>query len=158
MKVSPQNIIVFGRSIGTGPAAYLASKYDCSALVLFSPYKSVRSVAQEHVGCCSCCAPDIFRSLDKIGQIKVPVYMIHGKKDKVINPENTEDLYRICHPNNPDLKQKHLPENMTHNDFDLMGDFVRPASEFLKLNKVIGTTDLADSKIPEAMEKLRKKK
>jgi abhydrolase domain-containing protein 17 len=157
MKIPPQDIIVFGRSIGTGPATYLAGKSESSALVLFSPYTSLRSVAKEHVGCCSCCAPDIFKSIDMIKQIKVPIYLIHGAKDRVISVENTEELYKACHPNNPDLKQKHLPEHMTHNDFDLIVDFVKPAADFFKLNKVIGTTDLGDSKIPEAMEKLKKR-
>ena len=34
------DVIVFGYSVGTGPAAYLASKEDIAALILYAPYNS----------------------------------------------------------------------------------------------------------------------
>jgi hypothetical protein len=39
-----------GRSMGTGPACYLASKYSPSGLALISPYTSIRKVAEHFVG------------------------------------------------------------------------------------------------------------
>ena len=38
--ISPHEIIVFGFSIGTGPAAYIASKYKVGTLVLIAPQVS----------------------------------------------------------------------------------------------------------------------
>ena len=49
-KISQKNIIVMGRSMGTGPACYLASKYSPSGLALISPYTSIRKVAEHFVG------------------------------------------------------------------------------------------------------------
>jgi hypothetical protein len=49
-KVSEENIYVLGRSIGTGPAMYLCSKRKPAALVVISPFTSVRAVAQNMVG------------------------------------------------------------------------------------------------------------
>lgn len=155
LKIPAQNIIIFGRSIGTGPATYLASKFNCSALVLFSPYASIRAVAKEHVGCCSCCVPDIFRSVDSIPTIRVPIFIVHGQRDEVISVTNSDVLFGACHHNNADLKQLVKPENMTHNDFSLLGDFVMPCGQFLRRNKVIGLTDLQDLGIPQAMDRIR---
>lgn len=41
--------MIFGRSMGTGPACFLASKYNPKALLLMSPFESIRTVAKEHV-------------------------------------------------------------------------------------------------------------
>ena len=50
LKFDPKNIIIFGRSIGSGPAVYLASKVDAHCLILFSPFLSVKDVARDKVG------------------------------------------------------------------------------------------------------------
>lgn len=39
-----------GRSIGSGPATYLASKFDVGCLVLVSPFTSIRGVVEHLVG------------------------------------------------------------------------------------------------------------
>lgn len=41
LKFEENNIIVFGRSIGTGPATYMAYKYNVFMLCLFSPYENL---------------------------------------------------------------------------------------------------------------------
>lgn len=45
-----QNIIVMGRSIGTGVALELLQKAKPGALVLISPFASVKSLAREFAG------------------------------------------------------------------------------------------------------------
>lgn len=45
-----KDIILLGRSLGSGPATYLAAKYDPGALILMSPYTSIKSVASNKVG------------------------------------------------------------------------------------------------------------
>jgi abhydrolase domain-containing protein 17 len=50
LKIEEENIYVFGRSIGTSPALYLASKRKPAGLILMSPFTSVRAVAQNIVG------------------------------------------------------------------------------------------------------------
>ena len=37
-------MILFGRSIGTGPAARLAADVPCGGLILISPYTSVKDL------------------------------------------------------------------------------------------------------------------
>jgi acetyl esterase/lipase len=50
LKVDSENIIVFGRSIGSAPATYLCSERKPGALILMSPFTSVRAVAENLVG------------------------------------------------------------------------------------------------------------
>jgi esterase/lipase len=50
IKVDKNDIYVFGRSIGTAPASYLASKRNPGCLILMSPFTSVRAVAENLVG------------------------------------------------------------------------------------------------------------
>lgn len=45
-----QNVIVMGRSIGTGIALELMQKINPGALVLISPFLSIKSLASEFVG------------------------------------------------------------------------------------------------------------
>ena len=50
LKIEPENIIIFGRSIGSAPATYLSSQRKPGALILMSPFTSVRAVAENLVG------------------------------------------------------------------------------------------------------------
>lgn len=43
--VSPENIILYGQSIGTVPTVDLASRYECAAVILHSPLMSGLRVA-----------------------------------------------------------------------------------------------------------------
>lgn len=39
-----------GRSMGSGPACFLAEKYNPNGLILISPYTSIRKVVENYVG------------------------------------------------------------------------------------------------------------
>ena len=45
MGIDEENIIVFGRSIGSGPATYVASHRKPCSLLLMSAFKSIRAIA-----------------------------------------------------------------------------------------------------------------
>jgi len=45
MGIDEENIIIFGRSIGSGPATHVASKRKPSCLLLMSAFKSIRAIA-----------------------------------------------------------------------------------------------------------------
>ena len=42
-----------GRSLGTGPASFIASKFNCGGLILLSPFTSVRDMAKYYLNCCA---------------------------------------------------------------------------------------------------------
>lgn len=43
--VEEQNIIIFGRSMGSGPACHVAAKRKPGCLLLMSAFKSIRAIA-----------------------------------------------------------------------------------------------------------------
>lgn len=85
LEVSQQDILLFGRSIGSSPACYVAKHRDPAALILMSPFKSIRDVAKDLVGwMLSMAIADRFRNIDLIGEIESPVFIVHGQRDKLI--------------------------------------------------------------------------
>lgn len=133
-QLRPENIIIFGRSMGSGPATYLASARPCSAFFLFTPFRSIKGVAKEHVGCLACCAPNYFPNEDLIQQITVPTFIVHGKSDEVISVENAKVLF-----DKSGSAQKVIltPEMMSHNSFDLRLDLIEPSVKFLRDNRLL---------------------
>ena len=45
--VKEENIILFGRSIGSGAASFLAARRKPCALLLMSPFKNIREIIKE---------------------------------------------------------------------------------------------------------------
>ena len=78
--VPPGRIIVHGRSLGGGPAAYLAAREPVAGLILESTFLSVRAVFNR--------VPllpfDRFRTVDRLKHVTAPVLVIHGTADEVI--------------------------------------------------------------------------
>ena len=50
MKYDQKDVILFGRSMGTGPASYLGSVSNPAALILLSPYTSLRDAVKSLLG------------------------------------------------------------------------------------------------------------
>lgn len=50
MGIEEKNIILFGRSMGSGPATHVASVRKPAALLLMSSYKSIRAIAEDQAG------------------------------------------------------------------------------------------------------------
>ena len=96
-----ENIMIIGRSIGTGPAMYLASKRQkIKMLTLISPFTSVLQLvkdkywfySEDFFNILTKKIKDDFKNIDLIEQVKCPILMIHGKKDWVINIKHSIEL------------------------------------------------------------------
>ena len=83
-KIDQQNIILLGRSLGSGPAVHLASKNSPGALILMSPFASIKSVANNKVGFLSFLIADIFDNLSKMPLVECATFIVHGQKDSLI--------------------------------------------------------------------------
>lgn len=80
--ISPENIILYGQSIGTVPTVDLASRYEVGAVVLHSALMSGMRVAFPNTK--RTWFFDVFPSIDKVSKITSPVLVIHGTEDEVI--------------------------------------------------------------------------
>ena len=50
MGIQEKDILVFGRSMGSGPASWIAGTFNPGALMLMSAYTSIKAVAKDQVG------------------------------------------------------------------------------------------------------------
>lgn len=125
-----KNIFIFGRSIGTSPAIYLASVRKPNALFVVSSFTSIRAVANNLVGPLKYLLKERLSSKDYIKNVTCPVLFIHGQSDPLIPFKETILLKERCDCPYEVL----LPEDMTHNDFDLDEDIVDPINKFIRRN------------------------
>ncbi len=93
--VSPDEIIIYGESIGTGVAVQIASENKFKAVVLESPYSSIVDVASGiyPIIPVSLLVKDQFKSADKISSINAPLLIVHGTKDRVIPIKLSKKLF-----------------------------------------------------------------
>lgn len=132
-KISPHQIILYGRSLGSGPSAYLANK-SCKegdpvgGLMLHSPFSSVYRVVLNlgftMVG-------DKFPNVDRIREITCPIFICHGKDDQVVPFCHGETLFMAC-PDNSKTKPYWM-DGVGHNDHgpDAEAELMRRFNSFL---------------------------
>ena len=89
----PENIIIYGKSLGTGVAAYLASHEKCRRLLLETPYYSMPSLAKSYFPI----YPSIivkynFPVNEYVQKVEVPVSVFHGTADGTIPYSNSSQL------------------------------------------------------------------
>lgn len=111
LKFPPDRIKLFGRSIGTGPALALAAKIKVAGLILVAPFLSIRALFREMVGPLAMLMEDWFANDKNIREIKSPMMIIHGKKDRLVPWLHSEALYKSC----PTRKLFINPQLMEHN-------------------------------------------
>lgn len=88
-----KNIIVIGRSIGSGLALQLMKKISAGALVLISPFSSIKSLARQFAGFLGhFLAKETFDNKLNIQTITCPTFFLHGQKDQIIPFQHSEDL------------------------------------------------------------------
>ena len=131
--IAQQDIVLFGRSMGSGPSTHLASVRQPHALILMSPYTSIKNAAKAILGWASFLGfmvQERFRNIDAIKESNCPVLVIHGKQDSLIPHSHAEELYEACNPRQPCYL--HMPNKMDHNDLNLESDLIAPMNLFFK--------------------------
>jgi pimeloyl-ACP methyl ester carboxylesterase len=91
-------VVIWGRSLGSGPATYVTAKRDARALLLESPFLSAAAVAQGAYWF----LPIGWIMLDQypldqwIGGVGEPVFVAHGSLDPVIPVTQGEAVSRLA--------------------------------------------------------------
>ncbi len=115
MNKPDHEIIIYGRSIGTGVAVDLAAKLDPALLILEAPFTNLPDLAWQHF-------PGFpyhllsrfqFRSDKKTGKINCPVHIFHGTIDKIIPDEFGKKLFQAFPPGQAEF---YSIEGAGHND------------------------------------------
>ena len=112
-KFSANDIILLGRSIGTGPAAKLAANNQVGGLALISPYTSICDLITHHVGRIPAALVfDRFPTKDEIiNSTTKNILIVHGIYDEVIPHSHGVKLHKISQ-----TPFEMVSLNNTHND------------------------------------------
>lgn len=93
-KFSPDSLVIYGKSMGTGIATQLAGHYPAKRLILETPYYSFASVGAHffpiypmeqmvHIK---------LPTYEYLPQVKIPVHIFHGTTDWIIPYSNSKKL------------------------------------------------------------------
>jgi fermentation-respiration switch protein FrsA (DUF1100 family) len=114
MGFSLSTIVVWGESLGTGPAVQLAVEHAVSAVLLESAYTSIADIARLRYRLfpVDWLLLDRFDSLRRIGSVRAPVLVMHGALDQIVPVAMGHALYAAA----PDPKQLWIAPDAGHLD------------------------------------------
>ncbi len=100
-----EDVILYGRSLGTGLASYLAGNHKPAKLILETPYYSMASVGQKlyPIFPVSWAMRFNFKSFQYLKTATCPVYIFHGTEDRVVPYAQGEKLFQSLPPNQGQL-------------------------------------------------------
>jgi pimeloyl-ACP methyl ester carboxylesterase len=93
-RFSKDSIILYGKSLGTGIASYLAAYRDCKKLILETPYTNMPDVMSSYafVYPTTWMSKYEFPTIENLEKVKVPITILHGRSDDVIPFRLSEKL------------------------------------------------------------------
>lgn len=122
----PEDIILFGYSLGSAPTIHLASKVIVKGVIIQSGFVSALNAffnnEEPKTICC-----DIFNNIDKVSKIKSPLLVIHGMKDDVIGISHGMTIYERCMNKVEPL----WVSGGHHNDLECFEEFMHRLSWFI---------------------------
>ncbi|WP_155212492.1 alpha/beta fold hydrolase [Fulvivirga aurantia] len=127
--INKEQVIIYGRSIGSGVATELASKHKTKGLILESPFSSLKKLANQKM---PIFLPSLilkyhFDNLSKINKVSGPILIVHGSKDSLIPVSHAQTLHKHYTG-----KQKLLIiPGADHNDLNAFPEYHRALAETL---------------------------
>jgi fermentation-respiration switch protein FrsA (DUF1100 family) len=113
----PNQIVLFGESLGGAVAVDLASKKDVGAVILESTFPNIGVVANRFVPFISILLRRKFDSLSKISSVHVPLLQLHGEEDDLVPQPLGQKLFEAA--NEP--KVFYSIKGAQHNDTYTVG-------------------------------------
>jgi pimeloyl-ACP methyl ester carboxylesterase len=127
-----ENIILYGYSMGTSMATYLASTRKVKAVILESAYSSIPEISW--VG--NKAPAYELNSAEKAKNIRIPTLLIHGDKDDVITPDHSQ---RIFDNLKTVKKERIVLEGGGHGDLRKRPEYQKIINDF-----IIGTNEISN--------------
>ena len=112
-ELKKDNIIVFGYSMGTAPASFLAKARQPKALVLAAPFLSLeKEVADKPVPLATLVLKNKLESEKYIAEYENPFLVVHGTGDKLILPYHGKAMFELAASKDKKLE---LLDGVDHN-------------------------------------------
>lgn len=131
--LDPHSIVLYGESLGTGVASYLASRVPSAGLVLQSGFSSLEKICREKEDFLAVYPRQLmpesqFNNLANLKGPHPPLLIIHGLKDQTISPLHADELFRETRQ----PKQIFLLPQGRHDDIPAQPGYVYAVREFLE--------------------------
>ena len=130
-KYNTKDIVLFGRSIGTGAASYLAAHNPAKLLLLETPFYSLLEIAKEKFPFLpvSILLKTIKMENHKyLSKVNYPIHIIHGTKDEVVPYASGKRLADEM----PGKVRFYKIENGRHNNLSAFSEYHEILGEILK--------------------------
>tara|TARA_A100001015_G_C14865129_1_gene661968 strand:+ start:197 stop:988 length:792 start_codon:yes stop_codon:yes gene_type:complete len=111
-KVTEDKIIVYGESLGTGVSVEVAQNKKFAGIILESPFTSMVDAGKFYYFYLpvSLLLKDRYETVKKLKNIKIPILVMHGKKDKIVPFHMGQEVFeKANHP-----KFSYFPEEDDH--------------------------------------------
>ncbi|HET7117335.1 MAG TPA: alpha/beta fold hydrolase [Hanamia sp.] len=115
-KFPADSIVVYGRSLGTGVASYIAARFPCHRLILETPYYSMPDLLSTYAPIYPTGRMSHFKFPvgEYLEEVKAPVTIFHGTSDKVIPYRCAAKLKKVLKPGDEFI----TIENGSHNNLN----------------------------------------
>ncbi|MGH6749098.1 MAG: alpha/beta hydrolase [Methyloceanibacter sp.] len=96
--VAPHDIIAYGESLGTAVATRLTLQRHVEGLVLEAPFTSIVDVGRLlwPLFPLSLIMADQYRTIDRIGSVKAPLFIVHGGRDAMIPLDQARHVFHAA--------------------------------------------------------------
>lgn len=136
IKIKPESIVVFGRSLGAAAAIEIARKRNPKSIIIESPFLSTRHMARR-MGIFSLISfflPANYNNIVKITAVEIPILIIHGDSDEIVPVSMGEKLFEAA--NKP--KFFYSIKGANHNDTFFVGgaEYVNIFASFVRDSKI----------------------
>ncbi len=127
--VAPQDIVAYGESLGTAVATRLSLQRSVEGLVLEAPFTSVVDIGllMWPLLPLSLIMVDQYRTIDRIGEVDVPLFIVHGGRDAVIPLDHARYVFHAA----KEPKTLSVILRASHNDLFEAGAWAK-VREFLE--------------------------
>lgn len=121
--IAPDQIFIFGESLGTGVAVQVAAQKGGAGLILDAPFTSMLDLAHLHYPYlpAGLLLRDRYETSRHINKVKMPLLIVHGADDVVIPLSMGQAVLAAAHGE----KELVRVENAGHLDHDASGSFDR---------------------------------
>jgi uncharacterized protein len=125
-------ISLFGRSLGSGIASYVAARRRIKNLILVTPYDSIENVAKGVYWMfpISLLLKDKYNSLAHVARIKTQPLILMAEYDQVIPRKNSENLISAFGKQ----QQSVIVKGAGHNDISSYPDYANSIYQYLQSN------------------------
>ncbi len=98
LRIAPERIVVFGRSLGSAVAVELAARREVAGVILEAAFTSAPDMAREIMPFLPSgrMIGSRFESIERVASVEAPLLIVHGEQDSLVPFEHGRRLYEAA--------------------------------------------------------------